>query len=415
MSDAASSWSGARRPLTRRRMLGLSTTAAGLATASMAGCDTGGGTATGFGGSPVSRVSAPPPAGVLGANVNQDLDATNFAEMENVSATWLRGFYPMQNADQGTVADQPGMRKLTTAIEHGYGTVLNLKFKYDQGLPAAGSGAMTLALERLDKVLAAIMGKVDIVVVGNEPFFECDKRDRATAAINEFYEALAQHTIDYRQKHLGSNGKTQVYMGALTALEHPQSSEIAQINRWLDFVKNNPSVAGTDCHPHVASLPDGRKYLDYILPRIRPDQKFLATEFSLVKLWKRHLKDSISIEFADHYRMPRGTPVWQVVQDSIEHPFAQRKWNDLLLSSPWFAGNKGCMSDMVAAFRNTGRCAVAAYGITQDTGAAKDFGPNKTPWVFNSIFCPLTIQKGADGLPGQNVTWMDEFRAVQHT
>lgn len=37
MNDAASSWSGARRPLTRRRMLGLSTTAAGLATANMAG------------------------------------------------------------------------------------------------------------------------------------------------------------------------------------------------------------------------------------------------------------------------------------------------------------------------------------------------------------------------------------------
>lgn len=415
MSDAGSLSSGAPRPLTRRRMLGLATMAAGLATASVAGCDTGGGAATGVGGSPVSRVSAPPPVGVLGANVNQDLDATNFAELENVSATWLRGFYPMQNADQGNVANQPGMRKLGTAVDHGYGTVLNLKFKYDQGLPAAGSGAMNLALARLDKVLAVVMGKVDILVLGNEPFFECGKQDRATPAINEFYEALAQHTIEYRHKHLGSSAKTQIYMGALTTLEHPQNSEVAQIARWLDFVKNNPSIAGTDCHPHVASLADGQKYLDYVLPRMRPDQKFLATEFSLVKLWKDHLKDPIPTEFADRYRMPRGTLVWQAVQDSIEHLFPQRKWNEFLLSSSWFADNQGCMSDMVAAFRNTGRCAVAAYGITQDAGAVKGFGPNKTPWVFNSIFCPLTVQKGADGLPGHNVTWIDEFRALQHT
>jgi hypothetical protein len=71
------------------------------------------------------------------------------------------------------------------------------------------------------------------------------------------------------------------------------------------------------------------------------------------------------------------------------------------------------MADMAAAFRHTGRLAVAGYGITQDEGAVKDRGPGKTPWVFNSIFCPYVTQKGADGLPGQNVTWADEFRTLQ--
>lgn len=140
MRNAESRSSDERFTLTRRQMLGLSTTAAGLAAAGMTGCVPGGGSAAGPNGAktasgatdPVrgtavddaqaSRVTAPAPVGVLGANVNQDLNTLNFAELRAVSATWLRGFYLMQNADQGNVADQPGMRKLTTAIKQGYGT-----------------------------------------------------------------------------------------------------------------------------------------------------------------------------------------------------------------------------------------------------------------------------------------------------
>jgi hypothetical protein len=48
------------------------------------------------------------------------------------------------------------------------------------------------------------MGKVDIVAVGNEPFFECGGK---TENLNEFYEALAQHTIDYQQQDAGASSK----------------------------------------------------------------------------------------------------------------------------------------------------------------------------------------------------------------
>jgi hypothetical protein len=416
MENAEHSQPGEGSPLTRRRMLGLSTMAVGLAAASTAGCGTivgskGRSAATaGAGGAPAGRVTAPPPVGVLGADLDQNLDTTNFAELQNLSATWIRGFYPMQDADQGDVANQPGMRKLLTAIGQGYGTVLNLKFKYDQGLPTAGSSKMKVAFERLDKVLAVVMGKVDIVVVGNEPFFECGRK---TENLNEFYEALAQHTIDYRQQHTGSSRKTQIYMGALTDLE-TSNGRNALTDRWLEFVRSNPSIAGTDCHPHVPSLSDGQKYIDYIIPRLRPDQKFLATEFSLVKRYKQHLTDPVPARFAEQYHIPRGNQIWQVVRDSIQHPVPQTEWNDFLLACPWFANTRQFLSNLVGNFRKTGRCAVATYPLQQGTPMVQDFGPEKTPWVFTSMFCPHTVQKGAHGLPGQNVTWTNEFRSLQH-
>lgn len=422
MENTERSWPGEASRLTRRRMLGLSTMAIGLVAASTAACGKPAGpavpagpagsdlNAAGAGGVSAGRVTASPAAGVLGANVNQNLDTTNFAELQNLSATWLRGFYPMQDADQGDIANQPGMQKLLAAIGLGYGTVLNLKFSYDNGLPTANSSEMKAAFDRLDKVLAVVMDKVDIVVVGNEPFFECGGK---TANINEFYEALAQHTIDYRQQHAGSSSKTQIYLGALTDLETAKGQN-ALTERWLEFVKSTPSIAGTDCHPHVPSLSDGQKYVDYIVPRLRPDQKFLATEFSLIKLYKQHLTDAVPAKFADQYHIPAGTQVWQVVRDSIQHPVPQAEWNDFLLAFPWFASTKGFISDLVGNFRKTGQCAVATYGLQQDDAMVQDFNAKKPPWVFASMFCPHTVQPGTDGLPGQNLTWADEFRALQH-
>ncbi|WP_200834250.1 hypothetical protein [Amycolatopsis alkalitolerans] len=389
--------------VTRRRMLGLATAAAGLAGAALTGCGSNpGATASG-------RVTAPPPAGVLGVNVDQNLSATNFAELRAVWATWLRGFYPMQDADQGDVAGQQAMQKLLAAVSQGYGTVLNLKFDYPHGLPAAGSAELNVAFQRLDKVLAVVMGEVDILVVGNEPFYECGRK---TANLNAFYEALAQHTIDYRNQRARTAGKTRIYLGALTDLEDSRSRN-ALTDRWLEFVRNTPSVAGTDCHPHVASLTDAQQYLDYIVPRLRPGQKFLATEFSLVKLYKQHLKDPVPTGFADSYRIPRGTLVWQFVREAIARPIPEREWNDFLLACPWFADTKQFLTDTVGNFRRTGRCAVAACALTQAAPMVQDFGPAKPPWVFNTLFCPRTVQPGADGVPGQNLTWTGEFRPLQ--
>lgn len=163
----------------------------------------------------------------------------------------------------------------------------------------------------------------------------------------------------------------------------------------------------------MASLSDGELYPNYILPRLRPDQKFLATEFSLVRLYAQHLKDPGSNNFADRYGFRRGTLVWQVGKSAIQHPFPQAEWNDFLTSCPWFENNKNFMSDIMTYFRNTGRCAMAGWGLFQDAGGAKCFGPNSLPWVFNTIFCPYTCQQGVDGLPGRNVNWIAEFRSLQ--
>lgn len=413
---------GRQRELaSRRQMLGLSGGAVLTALGAAACGSEGPATAATATSSPASApapaataaVKATAASGALGADVNQALDQIDYAELKAVSGTWIRGFYVMSGAGQGDPATQPGMAKLLQAAASGYGTVLTTKFQYqDQPVPVPGSAGMKTALAELDKVLAAVMGKVDILTIGNEPFFETSKADRATPRINVFYETLALRAAQYRQARFGSGCRTKIYMGALTALYQP-GAQTPQTHRWMAFTAQTPSIAGTDIHTHVPSLDAAQKYLDYILPFLRGDQTFLVTEFSLVQLWNQHLADPVNQSFASRHGLAPGTPVWQVIKNYVQGPVSQREWNEFLLSNPWFAANQNFLTDQMRRFRGTGKLAVATYGITQDAPMAADFGPDKPAWVLNSLFCPEVCKPDPGGLPGRNVTWCRQFRALQ--
>lgn len=202
-------------------------------------------------------------------------------------------------------------------------------------------------------------------------------------------------------------------MGALNRLDLPEW-HTAATERWTQFVRNTPSISGTDIHPHLSDPEAGSDYLNYILPRMRPEQKFLATEFSLVLFYKKHLTDTISADYANRYHVAPGTPVWQVIKNAIRHPFTQQRWDNFLSMSSWFADNKNFLRDQVDNLRATGKLAVATYGLGQGAAMAADtFGPDSMPWLLNSMFCQHTIQPAHNGLPGQNTVWTNEFRSLQ--
>jgi hypothetical protein len=400
---------------------------AGLVAAGIGGvaaCDSTAGTSQPTPGSPTTSgasgasgapTSTPSANGALGANFNGDPSVMTGPELHGISANWVRGFFAMPDATKGNPADQPAIAALLGYAGQGFGTVLSLKFPYfNQAIPTPGSPEMAAAQQQLDAVLAAVMNRVDILAIGNEPFIECRQSDKDSPQLNAFYEAMAQRAIAYRASKFGSASKTQLYMGALNHLDLPQW-KTAATDRWMRFVHDTPEIAGTDIHPHLPDPAAGQDYLDYILPRMRSDQKFLATEFSLVLFYKKHLSDRVSAEFAKRYQVKTGTPVWQVINDALQHPVPQQEWDDFLAMTPWFANNKSYLTDQVNAFRATGKLAVATYGIGQDTAMSSQFGPDSTPWVLNSMYCQHTVQPAADGLPGQNTVWTNEFRSLQHT
>jgi hypothetical protein len=365
----------------------------------------------------VPPVNAPPPAGVLGVNFNGAPEVMTFGELQAAEATWVRGFVEMPDVDRTPADDTPQIKTLLQVGDHGYGTVLSLKFPYfprlDKPLPRPGTDAMTAELDRLDKVLPAVLDKVDLLVIGNEPFIESPEADRNTGAINDFYETLADHTIRYRAANFPGGCKTALYMGSLNHLDDPRWIGPGT-DRWMNYVRDTPQIEGTDIHPHVAEPNGVDAYLDYIRPRLG-DKKFLATEFSLVQLWKSHLTDRVSAEYADTYQVPRDTRVWQVIKNALENPFPKQRWDTFLRTSPWFEDNKDFLREQTEKFRATGQLAVATYGVGQDAAmsTADDFGPEKTPWLLNSLFAARTVEPGPGGAAAPNYAWLEEFKALQ--
>lgn len=352
------------------------------------------------------------PSGALGANFNEDPSTMDFSMLEGLSAGWLRGFVPMPEIDETAAGQQAAIKALLSAHDKGYGTVLSLKFPYNhRPMPAVDSADMDAELARVDKVLDAAMGKADILAMANEPFIESLEKDHH-GTLNAFYEKVARHVIAYRRKHFGEHCRTRLYMGSLNHLDKPDWRTPAT-DRWMEFTRKTPEIEGVDIHPHVAAIEDSQKYLDYILPRLRHDQKFLVTEFSLVLWWQQHMRDTIPAEFARRYELPADTKVWQVIRQATERPFPQRKWQDFLSMSPWFETHKHYLRNQMRKFRDTGQLAVATYGVAQAPAMVKDFGPGKQPWLLNSLYSNLTVEEGDGGTPARSYGFFDDFRALQ--
>jgi len=349
--------------------------------------------------------------GALGANYNEHFEDIDYRDLDKADAQWLRLFVPMPQLDRGA-AGHGAVRAVLDAGQHGRKTILSLKWPYMRSdFPRAGTPEFQREIARLDALLTLVMGKVDILVIGNEPYIESREQDR-DLDLNAFYEAMAAHVIAWRAAHCASGCRTRLYMGSLTRLDLAKN-RTRSVERWLEYVKATPEIDGVDIHPHLPAIEAARPFLDYILPRMRPAQKFLVTEFSLVWWWQANMQKPVPPAFADKYQAPRNAQNWQIIKAALETPFPRQQWDDFLSMSPWFEGRKHYLRNQMKMFRDTGRLAVATYGFKQGSSMSADFGPQKTPWLLNSVFAPRTIKPNADGSAQPNYAWIDDFKALQ--
>lgn len=361
-----------------------------------------------------SAAQAVPLNGALGANFNGEYRDVNFSDLSQAHTHWLRGFLIMTKVDLQDPATQPAISTTLSAEAHGFHTIFTLKWPFQHsGIPDLNSERYASILEQLDSVLPLVMGKVDVIEIGNEPYWETPAGQR-NRELNDFYEAMALHIIAYRKMHCTAPCRTHLFMGALNRLDRPEVRNAAWVKRWLDFARATPEIDGVDIHPHVDSLAASRPYVDYVLERLRPNQKFLATEFSLVWYWKSHLNDRVPASFARKYGVTADMKVWQAIASAIRDPFTQQEWNDLLEDSPWFAAQKQYIDQQMAIFRGTGRLAVACYGFEQGATMTRNFRAKSVPWLLNSVYARRTVRSGEEGSAPTNPYWLASFRKLNH-
>lgn len=201
-------------------------------------------------------------------------------------------------------------------------------------------------------------------------------------------------------------------MGALNHLDAASMRHAKWVQQWMAFVRATPEIDGVDIHPHVHSLADTRPYVQFVVRRMRPDQKFLVTEFSLVWYWKAHMHDRIPAGFAKQYGFPKKTQMWQAIQRATRDRFSQKEWDALLQGSPWFAAQSDYLNRVVKLFRSTHHLAVACYGYEQAASMTRHFGRNSPPWLLNTVFARRTVRPGRDGKAGVNPYWLGSFEGL---
>lgn len=347
--------------------------------------------------------------GAIGANFNEHYDDIDYDEMREANAKWLRIFVGPALPTRDAALDA-----VLAADANGFKTVLSIKWSFrDRDFPAPGTTEMQREIDRLNVILERVMGKVDILVIGNEPYIDT-LDSQQDADLNVFYETMAARAIAYRAQACTADCRTRLYMGALNRLDLP-ANLTPSVERWLQYVKATPQIDGVDIHPHIPAIEASRAFLDYILPRMRADQRFIVTEFSLVHWWGQNSTKPITASFADKYGLPRTTQNWEVIRSAVENPFTKAKWDEYLSSSPWFENRKRYLFNQMKIFRDTDRLAVATYAFKQAPESGVDYGPNKPAWILNGVYAPITVQRRANGKSDFNYAWIDDFRTLAQT
>ncbi|MFP5205278.1 MAG: hypothetical protein ACLGSH_07975 [Acidobacteriota bacterium] len=355
---------------------------------------------------------AAPVSGALGANFNGEYQDIHYSDLNHAEVHWIRGFIALNRETSADVDSAPAVADSLDAKARGYHVILTFKWNFRRtGVPLPGTPRYEKTVATLNAILSRVMGKVDILEIGNEPYWETPEDQRDTR-LNPFYEAMAHEVIAFRQQHCSAPCSTEIFMGALNKLNDPQVRQQRWVKRWFAFVKATPEIQGVDLHPHVSSFQDSVPFVQDAVKSIRPDQQFLVTEFSLVWYWKAHLNDRVPAAFAKRYGVPADTRMWQAINAAIQAPYGQEEWNALLQNSPWFAAQKSYLQDELKLFRNTQQLAVATYGFEQGGSMTHPFGPKSVPWLLNSVYARRTVRQSPGAPAPTNPYWLQAFHQL---
>jgi len=348
----------------------------------------------------------------LGVNYNQFLQSIQEQELIQVNATWVRGFIDMHLLGDQAPSQNPNIQAILDATAHGHRIVLNLKWNYHTlPFPTPGTPAMTRELDLLNRLLPVVMGKVDILVIGNEPFIETEPGQNGQPLII-FYETMANDVINYWNSHPEAARATRLYMGAFNRLDLPQNRTPA-VQWMLRYIASHQELSGPDLHMHMPSFAANQIMLSYVLPWLRPDQKFLVTEFSLVLLWHQHLSDTVSPDFTSRYNLTTSLKVYQFINLALQNPVPDAEWRDFLMSCPWYMAHRQFLLNAYNLFRSTGRLGVANYGMLQSWTKGRQFTDTSMPWLLNALFASATVKLGENGSAFENFPWAEEFTKLE--
>lgn len=356
----------------------------------------------------------------VGVNYNGLLNFISFEDLERTQTTWVRGFvdffqfYP----DPEKLYSDERIEKYLELNDEGYKTILNIKWNLNnKSFPEPGSKELEDYKKYLKKLLIRVWPKTDIIVAGNEPFIE-SKRSERDERLVEFYKEIAHAIKDFRDKQGTGHSQREggnfvpIYIGAFNNLYLPRWRNEAR--DLFAFAREESWIAGVDLHIHHGGTPQLRRALRFAANNIRDNQKFLITEYSLMKHFRSKMNETIPVDFAAEYEWDPATKNYEYIDHALKNQVIRPEWVDFLSKSYWFENRTRYLRNSYREFTKFDKFYIATYAMRQSFSFNRDFTANTDPWILNGLYANRTvIPHPDDGRTQFNYAWINDFRRIQ--
>lgn len=340
-----------------------------------------------------------------GVNYNEHPELHDKTTVEDLGSQLVRFFIPMHKVKDDIRKDSY-VEHLLEMHEQGFSTILNLKWDYKtRNFPEPGSRGMNEVLQQLDDLLEVIMGKADILVIGNEPFIE-SKDDQKNEKLVDFYKAMYQRVVDYRKGHKETAALTRLFTGAFNQL-YEKKGRSPGVEKLLRFTRNNPDIDGIDLHPHTSNLKEQKEMVEYATSFLRDDQTFIVTEFSLVHHWTAHSEDTVRC-----CGKLEGSKVFEALDAQMKNPVPIETWTFFLKKMPWYTEYRDFLTEAVNYYKSTGKFTAATYAYNTMLEWDKPLTASQPLWLLNSLKAPPTVKVESGERRPDNWPWAEQFRRL---
>jgi hypothetical protein len=345
----------------------------------------------------------------IGANFNHDPEIIDLSLLKRTPVQWIRTtpyIFEYLNGEKNS-EKAAGLARVIGAHQAGYKVAFGFRWDFKKNhlrIPAPGSAEEKRYFETAARMLERVGGHIEILKLGNEPNLETMDADLRTDAsgtvpLVRFSERLLTEVVEPFYRSHGSLKRPHVYVGSLPALFEPGMQQLPGVLGLIEMAESNKAIAGLSIHLHIATERQMEQAFQFVRARM-PKKPIIVPEFSLHRLYVKHLSDALGEPFAKKYKRDPNMRLHEWYSLANQHKVGVEEWSAMFASRDWFPPH--FMKTFYQYFQKYG-VRLATHGFMSQYAPAK-VPANGSAWFINPIFPGKTLPANTP-----NPLWFDDF------
>lgn len=343
-----------------------------------------------------------------GANFNHNPEIIDFHYLERVKVEWIRTTPRILDYVDGKldVETDPGLDKVVEAGRRGYKIAFGFRWDFrrnKRSIPKPDSFEEKLLFLYATHILEKVGPYTQIFKLGNEPNLETLPEDMEADAEGEiplvrFTERLLSKVVEpYYDRHPDLIFP-QIFVGSLPALFEKKQQAIPGVNGLIHLAQQDERITGLALHLHIEDTAEIDQAFRYAR-NIMPEKPIIVPEFSLHRMYRKHLSEPIGINeagkaFAKKFARDPDWKLYEWFTLANSHQVSAEEWQDLFDTRAWIP--KHYLRIYAEKYRENG-VVLATFPLLQQSCPAV-MTERSPAWFINPLFAQhsLELDDGGD-------------------